>query len=418
MYKKTLLNNGIPFVSYSSKDVRSACLGIWVKTGSRYEDRTNNGISHFLEHMFFKGTATRTAQEIAIESDNLGAELNAFTSSEVTTYYIKSLDEYLPQALDILTDIFLNSTLPPEDIEKEKGIISEEIKMVEDSPSDYVHDIFGRSVWGEDGLGLPVLGRMEIIDGYNRDLLLNYRDDKYGAGNIVVACSGNFKEKSLIDYLNGTVGSLGDAAEVAGQVPQKLNAGINIVTKDLSEAHICLGLQGISAKNEERYKMYLLNTILGAGASSRLFQEVREKRGLVYSIYSYNSTYSDAGLWGVYAGTDKKHVKDVVDITVNEIKNISTTVTQGELLRAKNQLKGNLIFALESTNNRMTSVARQEINYGRYYTPDEIIKSVDAVTLNDLKSFAEARIKDNPFALTVYGPVDEGDAKVFEKILK
>ncbi len=418
MYKKTLLNNGIPLVTYSSNDVRSVCLGIWVNTGSRFENDTNNGVSHFLEHMLFKGTEKRTAQEIAMESDNLGAELNAFTSTEITTYYIKSLDEHLPQALELLTDIFLNSTMPADDIEKEKGVIAEEVKMIEDSPSDYVHDIFSKSIWGEEGLGLSVLGKLDVINGFSRDTLSGYRDEKYGVGNIVIACSGKFDDNELVAHLNNTVGNLAKASDNPIMPVQDFRSAINIVTKDLSEAHVCLGLKGISSTSDERYKMYLLNTIVGSGASSRLFQEVREKRGLVYSIYSYNSTYNDTGLWGISAGTDKKHVKDVVDITVNEIRNISATVTPEELTKAKNQLKGNLIFALESTNNKMTSIARQEINYGRYFTPEEIIKSVDSISLDELKTFSAELITSSPFALTVYGPVDEGDAKQFEKILK
>lgn len=418
MYKKTLLNNGIPLVSFKSNDVRSVCVGIWVNTGARYENLANNGISHFLEHMFFKGTVKRNAKEIAMESDNLGAELNAFTSTENTTFYIKVLDDHMGQALELLTDIFQNSTFPAEDIEKEKGIIAEEIKMVEDSPSDLVHDLFSKSVWSEEGLGLSVLGSLEVIDGFKRDSLTQYRKEKYGAGNIVVACSGNFNEAILVEHLEKTVGCL-DNASAAGDLPlQKFNGALNIVAKDLSESHICLGLKGISAKSPERYKMYLLNTIIGAGASSRLFQEVREKRGLVYSIGSYNSSYSDNGLWGVYAGTDKSHVKEVVDITVNEIRNISDTVTSEELVRAKNQLKGSLIFALESMNSRMTSIARQEINYGRYYTPEETLKFVDSVSLEDLQAFARKLINNSPFALTVYGPVGEGDVSEFEKILK
>ncbi|MBI4843819.1 MAG: insulinase family protein [Nitrospirae bacterium] len=418
MYKKVLLDNGIPLVSFKSNDVRSVCVGIWVNTGSRHEDISNNGISHFLEHMFFKGTAERTSQAIAMESDNLGAELNAFTSSETTTFYIKALDQYLSHALGLLTDIFQGSTFPLQEIEKEKGIIAEEIKMVEDSPSDLVHDLFNRSVWGDEGLGLSVLGNIEVINGFTRDSLVKYRESKYAAGNIVVACSGNFDDNLLVSYLNKTIGRVHDSLKPEKSFSQKFNGKINIVSKDLSESHICLGLQGVSATSAERYKMYLLNTILGAGASSRLFQEVREKRGLVYSIYSYNATYYDNGLWGIYAGTDRKHVIDVIDITVNEIRNISDTVTDYELTKAKNQLKGNLTFALESTNSRMTSIARQEINYGRYYTPEEILGFVDAVTLDDLKFFAKKLIGGNPFALTVYGPVSERDFKAYEKILR
>jgi predicted Zn-dependent peptidase len=395
----------------TAREVHSVCIGIWVKVGARNEIISKNGIFHFLEHMFFKGTEKRSAEDLAMETDYLGCELNALTSSEYTLFYIKVLDEYIEKALELLADIFLNSTFPEVDIEKEKNIVIEEIKMIEDSPSDYVHEIFGKNIFGSQGLGLPVLGTVDTIGTFTRDDLVDHVNNFYGTENIIISCSGNFKEETLVNYLNSTIGKLNRNSKMKHEVPPTFTSGNNIVTKDLSESHICIGLEGIPYNNKERYAMHLLNTILGAGFSSRLFQNIREKRGLVYSIYSYHSSYFDTGIWGVYAGTDKKHVSEVTNITVDEMNNLSNTVTEDELRRAKNQLKGNLILALESTSNKMTNIAKQEIYYGTYYTPLEIIQMVESVTLEGIKDLAGRLVSDNAFAFTVYGPAKAEDLR-------
>jgi predicted Zn-dependent peptidase len=409
MYKKVLLSNNIPVAMLPTTDVRSVCTGIWVKVGSRHEDRAHNGISHFLEHMLFKGTESRTAKSIAVEIDSMGGELNAFTSCENTTFYIKTLDEHLGKSIDLLTDIFMNSVFRESDIEKEKNIITEEIKMVEDTPSDYVHELFSSEIWGGSGLGQPVLGKRETIGKFTRSDLWHHIDTFYGSDNIVVACSGNFREDDLIALLNRSLGAFdrrGNARPV--QTPDFVSTS-QIVPGQVSESHICLGLEGIPYDSDDRYAMYLLNTVLGAGFSSRLFQEVREKRGLVYSIYSYTMSYSDTALWAVYAGTDRKNVKEVIDVSVNEIRNIPSSLTEEELQRAKDQLKGNIILALESTNSRMASLAKQEIYFGRYYSPEDVIRAVDSVTLAEVKNLSHKIAGKNPFALTLYGPVNEAD---------
>jgi predicted Zn-dependent peptidase len=411
MVKKVLLSNNIPVLLENVKEVRSMCIGIWVKTGARYEQPDKNGISHFLEHMYFKGTERRSAEGIAMETDSLGAELNAFTSSEYTLFYVKVLDEFMEKAVDLLTDIFLYSTLPVTGIEKERNIISEEINMVEDTPSDYIHELFSKHVWGENGLGQSVLGSKEIIETFTREDLLNYIGRFYGIGNIVIACSGNFREDEFMALLNSSLGKLGRVSEKKGESSTTFKSGIHAVTKDLSEAHVCLGVKGLPYNSEDRYSMHLLNTILGSGFSSRLFQNIREKRGLVYSIYSYHMSYSDTGVLAVYAGTDKKHLGEVIDITANEMRGLSTSVTSDELRRAKAQLKGNLILALESTSSKMTNIAKQEIYYGKYFSPEEVIAMVDAVTLEDVKNVADRIIGDKPLAITVYGPVNEEDIK-------
>ncbi|MBI5050324.1 MAG: insulinase family protein [Nitrospirae bacterium] len=409
MYKKIILDNGIPVVTEIAKDTQSVCIGIWVNIGARYEVPEKNGISHFFEHMVFKGTNKRTAKDIAVGIDSIGGELNAFTSRESTTFYVKVLDEYIEKALELLTDIFLNSTFPEEDIEKEKGIITEEIKMVEDTPDDHIHDLFSRNVWGENGLGQTILGRRETIKTFTRGDLLAHIKKYYGTKNIIISCAGNFKEKHLIDSLNSGLGRLKRESNLKAETAPKFRCKLNTIHKKLLETHICAGVEGLPIGSDERYSMHLINTILGAGISSRLFQEIREKRGLAYSIFSFNIAYYDTGAWAVYAGTDKSHAKEVVNLIIDEMRSLSETITADELQRAKNQLKGNLILSLESTSSKMTNIAKQEIYYGKYYSPQEIISAVESVTLEDVKSLSKRLTANNPFALTIYGPVKEKD---------
>ncbi len=418
MFKKAILDNGIPLLMDSSHQAHSVCIGIWVKVGARYESRKKNGISHFLEHMFFKGTNTHTAKDIATKIDSLGGELNAFTSTEYTLFYVKVLDEFIEEALGLLTDLILHSTFPEEDIEKEKNIVIEEIKMVEDSPSDYVHELFSKNIWGEEGLGQSVLGTEETISSFRRDDLIEHVNKYYGTENLIVACSGNFLEERLAANLNQTIGSLKRSGEQANSPHPGFAAKINILTKDLSESHICLGVNGLAYNSTDRYTMHLLNTILGSGISSRLFQNVRENRGLAYSIYSYHVAYFDSGLWAIYAGTDKKHVCEIVNICINEMSTLPDTIADDELQRAKAQLKGNLILALESTSNKMTNIAKQEIYYEKYFSPEEIIKLVESVTIEEVRSLAKRLTRDNRYALTVYGPARKSDLNSFSELLR
>ncbi len=411
MFKKEHLSNGIPVVMEQLKNMRSVCLGIWVKVGSRHEEPHKNGISHFLEHMFFKGTIKRTAKDIAVEIDSLGGELNAFTSKESTTFYVKVLDEYLEKGIDLLSDIFLHSTFPEEDIEKEKRIIKEEIKLVEDTPDDYVHDLFNQTIWGHNGLGQPVLGRRETVKSFTREDIISHIRKYYGTKDVIVSCAGNFEYESLISLLNKSLGSLRRGSEPEKGAPPYFENRVEVFHKELSEAHLCIGVEGIPQTSEDRYSLFVLNTIFGAGVSSRLFQEIREKRGLAYSIYSFVSSYYDTGIWGVYAGVSRKRVGEVAGLIVKELHDLKSTLTEVELQRAKNHLKGNIVLGLESTSSRMTNIARQEIYHGRYYSPKEIMKEVDSITLGYIQTLAEKLIKQGRFSLTVYGPVYEKDLK-------
>jgi predicted Zn-dependent peptidase len=414
MFRKEHLLNGIHVLMEQMKNMRSVSLGIWVKVGSRNEPPDKNGISHFLEHMFFKGTEKRTAKDIAVEIDSLGGDLNAFTSKESTTFYVKILDEYIDKGIELLSDIFLHSTFPEEDVEKEKKIIKEEIKMVEDTPDDYVHDLFNQTIWGHTDLGQPVLGRRETIRSFTRHDLLSHIKTYYGTKDVVISCAGNFDPEQLIHMLNKNLGNLRRGSEPERSTLYDFNNTVRVFHKELSEAHICLGVKGISQASEQRYSLFVLNTILGAGISSRLFQEIREKRGLAYAIYSFLASYFDTGVWGIYAGVSKKRVREVLELVLEEMHSLKDTLSEGELNRAKSQLKGNIVLGLESTSSRMNNIARQEIYLGRYYSPKEIMREVDSITLNNIKELSEKLIKKECFSLTVYGPVNEKD---FEGIL-
>ncbi len=394
------------------KNVRSVSLGVWVKVGSRNETAAQNGISHFLEHMFFKGTKRRTSADIAADIDSMGGDLNAFTSKESTTFYIKVLDEHLERGVGLLMDVFLRSTFPENEIEKEKGVIAEEINMVEDTPDDYIHDIFSSTVWGKAGLGQPIIGKKENVRSISRTDLVEHIRKYYGTCDTVVSCAGNFDPDSLLSLLRKGLGKLRRGSVPESGNSQTFRPKINVMDRDLSEVHICLGIEGIAQASPDRYAILLLNTVLGSGYSSRLFQEIREKRGLAYNVYSFLSSYADTGLWGVYAGTGKKHVNTVIEKSVKELFNLHSTLTEAEIQRAKDQLKGSLVLGLESTSRRMQSLATQLIYYGRYYSPTEIMRSIDAVSLKEARVLAERLTSGkNGAALTVYGPFEKQSLK-------
>ncbi|MDA8091465.1 MAG: pitrilysin family protein [Nitrospiraceae bacterium] len=406
MFRKELLENGITVVMERLSGVRSFTAGIWVKVGSRNEPGVKNGISHFLEHMFFKGTAKRSAKDIALEIDNIGGDLNAFTSKENTAFYVKVLDLHMEKGIDILSDIFCHSTMRDEDIEKERGVIKEEIKMVEDTPDDMVHDLFNIDIWGKTGIGQPVLGTRETLKDIGRTDLTNHVKRFYGTKDTIIACAGSFDPQKLMGVLNEKMGSLRRGSEPSHVHAPSFGSGAKVYKKNLSEVHICIGIEGFPQAYPKRYEYYILNTILGAGISSRLFQDIREKRGLVYTIYSFASSYSDTGIFGVYAGTGKKKAEEVVSLTLEHLGSLPETLEQAELDRAKEQLKGNLILGLESTSTRMQNIAKQEIYFGRHFTTQEIIEQIDAVSLPKLKETARMLIKGKSPVLTVLGPIE------------
>ncbi len=407
MFVKEYLENGIPVVMEPFKNVRSVAVGVWVKVGSRYEKPEMNGISHFLEHMFFKGTRRRSPKDIAVEIDSMGGDLNAFTSRENTAFYIKLLGEYLERGVDLLSDIFVHSTFPENELSKEKKIIKEEVKMVEDTPDDYIHDLFNQTIWGQEGLGQSILGRRETIAAFTREDLLHHISKYYGTKDIVIACAGKFQPTRMLEMLRESFGNLRRGSAPKKGSPPEFRNDVKIYTKDISEAHICIGVPGLSQTSEDRYALFVLNTLLGGGVSSRLFQEIRENRGLAYSVYSYTSMYIDTGLWGVYAGVSRKRIREVAEIIIREMLFLKDTLTEDELDKAKRHLKGNMILGLESTNSRMNNIARQEISFGRYISPDEISRAIELVSLKQIKELSERLLRRNSLAITAYGPLQK-----------
>lgn len=407
MFVKEYLDNGIPVVMEPFKNVRSVAVGVWVKVGSRYEKPEMNGISHFLEHMFFKGTRRRSPKDIAVEIDSMGGDLNAFTSRENTAFYIKLLGEYLERGVDLLSDIFVHSTFPENELSKEKKIIKEEVKMVEDTPDDYIHDLFNQTIWGQEGLGQSILGRRETIAAFTREDLLHHISKYYGTKDIVIACAGKFQPTRMLEMLRESFGNLRRGSAPKKGSPPEFRNDVKIYTKDISEAHICIGVPGLSQTSEDRYALFVLNTLLGGGVSSRLFQEIRENRGLAYSVYSYTSMYIDTGLWGVYAGVSRKRIREVAEIIIREMLFLKDTLTEDELDKAKRHLKGNMILGLESTNSRMNNIARQEISFGRYISPDEISRAIELVSLKQIKELSERLLRRNSLAITAYGPLQK-----------
>jgi predicted Zn-dependent peptidase len=407
MVKIRTLENGIPVIMEKIKGMRSACVGVWVRVGSRYEKPQNNGISHFIEHMFFKGTKRRTQKEIAVEIDSMGGDLNAYTSRETTTYYVKVLSDFTAGGIDLLADIFTNSLLRDEDLEIEKEVVEEEIKMVEDTPDEHVHDYFYADIWGANGLGMPILGVTDTVRSFRREDLLDYTLKNYGANGVVVSCAGNIDPDALLGLLNGHLGGIRPGAPAASVSRQAFEPGLNIYQKDLSDVHICIGVEGIEQDSLLRYPFLILNTIFGAGVSSRLFQEVRENRGLSYSIYSFLSSYHDVGVFGVYAAAGKNKYVKVLDTVFKEMRKLRDNLTADDLERAKGNLKGNIMLALESTHGRMNNLARQIIYYGRYYSPGQIVRGIDRVTMKDIRDVVDGFLAGGKAAVTLLGPADE-----------
>jgi predicted Zn-dependent peptidase len=410
MYRKDTLSNGIRVVSETLPKTRSLSIGVWVKVGSRHEPKEISGVSHFIEHMFFKGTKKRTARDIATEVDSLGGEMNAFTSQENTTYYIKVLDEHLPAAVDILSDILLGSRFDPADMEKERKIILEEIKGVEDTPDDFIHELFTATVWPDNSLGRPILGTKETIRALKHADIVRYIEDYYIPREIVISVAGNFEHAHLIDLLEGAFGKLSRKGVPKQEIAPAFNRAVTVKKKQLEQVQVCLGCKGLHYTHEDRFVIMALNTLLGNSMSSRLFQEVREQNALAYSIYSYVTAYRDAGLVTVYAGTDPANAKEAIGLIVKELRKIRDEgITAAEEKRVKDQIKGNLVLSLETSNSHMGRIARQEIYFGKYLSVDDIIKTVDKVTAEQVQRLARQLFTRENLSLSILGPMSKAD---------
>jgi len=413
IYQKAVLDNGIRIVTEKIPYLRSVSIGIWINSGSRDEDDINSGISHFLEHLAFKGTVKRSAKQIAFEVDSIGGQIDAFTSREYTCYSAKVLDEHLPIAIDLLSDILLNSTYKPSDIEKERQVILEEIKFVEDNPTDYIYDLLYQCIWSEHPLGRSILGNVESIKKIGRDEVIAHLDKHYLPRNMIIAAAGNIDEDKLRKILERSFGNLKRNGPNQRQPPPEIKKNLIIKERELEQIHFCLGTKGLKSTDDNRYNGYILNTILGGSMSSRLFQKIREDCGLAYSIHSFISPYADTGLLGIYAGTSPAFFNKVLKMSLEELKILrNVKVSDNEIKRAKDQLKGNLILSLESSTSRMNQLAKQEIYFGRYFSMDEIIAEIEKVRGDNIQSLAEKLLEDSFFNLAILGPVKKGEISV------
>jgi predicted Zn-dependent peptidase len=406
--KKEVLDNGLTILTEQMPHVRSISLGVWLKIGSRSETQELNGVAHFIEHLLFKGTAHRTAEQIARQVDSIGGHLDAFTAKETICYSTKVLDEHLPVAFDILADLLIYPKFDAEEMEKERSVILEEIKMVEDTPDDLVHEIFIQNFWKDQPLGRPILGTKQTVSKLYRDKVVEFFQEFYTPDDLVIAAAGNLEHGAVVDLVAGKFGNLRTRRNGHVEVPAHTHSRITIRNKkELEQVHICLGVPSRSLSHDDRYACYILNTLLGGGMSSRLFQNIREKQGLVYAIFSGLNSYRDTGCLSIYAGTSLETAEKVVDLVIQEFRNLKQQpVDSEELRRAKDHLKGSLMLSLESTSSRMSNLARQELYFGKYFSLDEMINSIEQVTAEEVQSLAKTFFDTRQIALTVLGNLD------------
>jgi predicted Zn-dependent peptidase len=403
--ERARLPNGIRIVTEVMPHVRSVSLGVWIGSGSRVEHGPENGISHFIEHMVFKGTKNRSAEDIARSVDSVGGGLDAFTSKELVSFNTKVLDEHLPLALDILADLVLNPLFRQEDIEKEKSVILEEIKMEADQPEFVLHETFISNFWKGHGLGKPILGTKETVKKFGRELLLDYYGRVYSPKNILITAAGNLDHDDIVRLVREKFEALEERGIVPSDSMPTTHAPLVLKKKEsLEQLHIAMGVPAYRLAHELRFPLYVLNTVLGGGMSSRLFQDIREKQGLAYAVYSELNLFSDTGCLTVYAGTAVETAKQVVQSVVGEFRQLKEEfIAEEELRRAKDHLKGSLMLSLESTSSRMSNLARQELYFDRFMTLDEMIDSIEAVTREQVQSIAREFFRTENIALAMLG---------------
>ncbi|MFT9498290.1 M16 family metallopeptidase [Anaerosolibacter sp.] len=386
MFERHKLSNGVRVIVEHIPHVKSVSLGFWIGVGSIHENSKNNGISHFIEHMLFKGTTNRTAKQIAESIDSIGGQLNAFTSKECTCYYAKVLDSHLPIAVDVLSDMLFNSTFIDIEIEKEKSVVLEEINMYEDSPDDLVHDLLSKITFSNHSLGSPILGTNQTVGQFHREMILEYVANNYTCDNIVVSVAGNIDQQLLLSLLEEKFAQYTNKIKVPDtiEIPNfTKNSGHRY--KDIEQLHFCIGLKGIPQGHKDLYPLLVMNNVFGGSMSSRLFQNIREDKGLAYSVFSYPSSYSRVGMMTIYAGINPNQLLEVTKLISEEMSNMKEKgLTEEEFYKSKEQLKGNYILGLESTSSRMTSMGKSELLLNRVFTQKEILDKIDSVTMEDV----------------------------------
>ncbi len=406
--RRTVLPNGLIVLTERMEHLRSVAMGVWIKSGSRCESAEINGISHFVEHMVFKGTRSRSAQHIAREMDSIGGNLDAFTGKETICFNVKSLAEHVPIALDVLSDLVLNPTFASSDIERERGVILEEIKIDEDNPDVLVHELFTQNFWKDHPLGKPILGTTATVGKLDQEKLFGYHGGRFLAGNMIFSAAGNLEHDQFVASVAEKFSALkfGEAQQEE-QAPLASARVVLRNKKALEQVQICLGVPSPSITDGNRYITLILNTVLGGGMSSRLFQTIREERGMVYSIYSDLNPYRDAGTLCIYAGTSAGKALEVIDLILLELRKLKDTpLTQEEVTRAKDQVKGNILMGLESSNSRMANLARQEMYFQQFFTVDEIIARIDAVDAAQVQAMAQRLFDPDRIAVTLLGRLD------------
>jgi predicted Zn-dependent peptidase len=405
MVTREVLDTGLRLITESMPHVRSVSIGVWLMRGSRHETDAQSGIAHFVEHMLFKGTATRTAEDIAQAIDSIGGQLDAFTAKEYASYYIKVLDEHLPLAVDLLSDIVMNPNFEDDELEREKKVILEEIKMVEDTPDDLVHELFTQHFWEGHPLGRPILGTKETVESFKPEILRRYFREAYAAPNLIVSAAGNIQHEQVRELVHRAFENLPRSAPEYSDATPRVVPQVIVRSKELEQSHLCLGTGSYPQNHDDRYVSYIMNTVLGGSMSSRLFQNVREKRGLAYAVFSGLSAYRDTGNITIYAGCANEAVGEVVDLCVEELRTMKNTlVPDAELRRAKDHLKGSLMLSLENTASRMSHLARQEIYFDRHFGLDETLAGVERVSSIDVQRVARDLFANGSLAATVLGP--------------
>jgi len=406
--KKTILPNGIRIVSKQMPHVRSVSMGVWVDVGARDESKEQSGLSHFIEHMIFKGTTRRSAFQIAKEFDAIGGHTNAFTSMENTCYHAKVMDTHLDTMVDILSDIFLNSVFDPAEVERERPVIYQEIGMVEDTPEEYVHLLTGSNFWGDHPLGRSILGSRDNIRDFSAETIKSFFQRFYHPDQIVISVAGNVDHDHFVDMVGPSFSNISNGNPLPKRTAPRLRPRTQTHTRQLEQVHVCLATLGLSVTDPDRFAFSLLNTILGGNMSSRLFQEVREMRGLAYSIYSFMMSHVDTGMFGVYTGVSPQNVRQTVDLIQKSMQQMENRpVTVEELQDAKEYTKGNLLLASESVDNQMVRLAQNEIHFGAYIPVEQVVEKIEAVTPEAIQALAQKLFHADFKSMTLLGPVDE-----------
>jgi len=408
MVRKTTLNNGIRILTERIPGAFSATVGFWMASGSRHEDTELSGISHFLEHMLFKGTLRRSAPDIAREIDSVGGALNAFTSYEYSCYYAKTAGKNLSQAVDLLSDIVRNSVFDLDELEKERRVILQEIRMLQDTPDEYVQELFARSFWDGHPLGRPILGTHETVSGIEREHLVRFREDHYGGNNLLITVAGDVRHEVLVAQIEQAFAGYPSGQRLSTSIPAVYHSGINVVHRDLEQVHFCLGWRAPEQRHPQRMACNLLNLLFGGSMSSRLFQILREERGMAYSVYSYLNSHSDTAAMVIYAGTSAADMQHAIGLILHELARIRHQPFDEEALQAaKEQMKGQFMLSLESSENRMTRLAKNEIYLEKVQSPHEVIDQIQAVRVEDVQQIAENYFYDRYLLLEMIGRVPD-----------